>query len=98
MFGARAKIVDPEGRELPPYEIGELVYQGESLMSRLLGAQEGDRRDDLRRLVSKPAMPVMSTRTASSFIKDRLKDMIVSGSENIYPAEVEAVLAGSPRP
>jgi acyl-CoA synthetase (AMP-forming)/AMP-acid ligase II len=30
------------------------------------------------------------------FIKDRIKDMIVSGSENIYPAEVEAVLAGHP--
>jgi acyl-CoA synthetase (AMP-forming)/AMP-acid ligase II len=30
------------------------------------------------------------------FIKDRLKDMIVSGGENIYPAEIEAVLAGHP--
>ena len=30
------------------------------------------------------------------FIKDRIKDMIVSGSDNIYPAEVEAVLAGHP--
>ena len=30
------------------------------------------------------------------FIKDRIKDMIVSGSENVYPAEVEAVLAGHP--
>jgi AMP-binding enzyme C-terminal domain len=30
------------------------------------------------------------------FIKDRIKDMIVSGSENVYPAEVEAVLANHP--
>ena len=30
------------------------------------------------------------------FIKDRLKDMIVSGSENVYPAEIEAVLASHP--
>lgn len=30
------------------------------------------------------------------FIVDRLKDMIVSGGENIYPGEVEAALAGCP--
>ena len=27
------------------------------------------------------------------FIKDRIRDMIVTGSENVYPAEIEAVLA-----
>jgi acyl-CoA synthetase (AMP-forming)/AMP-acid ligase II len=27
------------------------------------------------------------------FVKDRIKDMIVSGSENVYPAEIEAMLA-----
>ena len=30
------------------------------------------------------------------FLKDRIKDMIVTGSENVYPAEVEAVLMGHP--
>jgi long-chain acyl-CoA synthetase len=30
------------------------------------------------------------------FIKDRIKDMIVTGSENVYPAEIEAVLASHP--
>jgi long-chain acyl-CoA synthetase len=31
------------------------------------------------------------------YIKDRIKDMIVSGGENIYPAELESVLAGHPK-
>lgn len=30
------------------------------------------------------------------FLHDRLKDMIISGGENVYPAEVENVLAGHP--
>jgi acyl-CoA synthetase (AMP-forming)/AMP-acid ligase II len=30
------------------------------------------------------------------FIKDRIKDVIVSGGENVYPAEIEAVLAAHP--
>jgi long-chain acyl-CoA synthetase len=30
------------------------------------------------------------------FIADRLKDMIISGGENVYPAEVEAALRGHP--
>jgi acyl-CoA synthetase (AMP-forming)/AMP-acid ligase II len=30
------------------------------------------------------------------YIQDRKKDMIISGGENIYPAEIEGVLAGHP--
>ena len=30
------------------------------------------------------------------YIKDRLKDMIISGGENIYPAEIESVIIGLP--
>ncbi|MDT5139774.1 MAG: hypothetical protein QOD58_4036 [Mycobacterium sp.] len=30
------------------------------------------------------------------FIKDRLKDMIISGGENVYPAEIESVIIGIP--
>jgi acyl-CoA synthetase (AMP-forming)/AMP-acid ligase II len=31
-----------------------------------------------------------------AFLRDRIKDMVISGAENIYPVEVEAVLSGHP--
>ena len=33
MFGGRARIVDSDGNDLPPREVGELLYQGENLMA-----------------------------------------------------------------
>ena len=45
---------------------------------------------------STPATPATIDADGFIFIKDRIKDMIVSGSENVYPAEVEAVLAAHP--
>jgi acyl-CoA synthetase (AMP-forming)/AMP-acid ligase II len=96
MFGARARIVDAEGRDLPPGEVGEVLYQGESLMTGYW-----DRPKE-----SAAAIRDGWFRTGDAgyideqgflFIKDRIKDMILSGSENVYPAEVEAVLAGHPQ-
>jgi acyl-CoA synthetase (AMP-forming)/AMP-acid ligase II len=95
MFGARAKIVDQDGKELPPYEVGELVYQGESLMSGYW-ARERETDEVIRDGWFRTGDAGYVDKDGFFFIKDRLKDMIVSGSENIYPAEVEAVLAGHP--
>ncbi len=95
MFGSRAQIVDPEGGELPRGEIGEIVYRGQNLMAGYW--RRPDATDEAMR------GGWFHTGDAGTmdedgfiFIKDRIKDMIVSGGENIYPAEVEAVLAGHP--
>jgi acyl-CoA synthetase (AMP-forming)/AMP-acid ligase II len=95
MFGGRARIVDPNGAELPSGEIGEIVLQGENLMAGYW-----------RRLdATAEAMRGGWFHTGDAgiiddggflYIKDRIKDVIVSGGENIYPAEIEAVLAAHP--
>lgn len=95
MFGAQARIVDANDIDLPPRQIGEIVYRGESLMVGYWG----------RAADTEQAMQSGWFHTGDAgyvddngfiFIKDRIKDMIVSGSENVYPAEIEAVLAGHP--
>jgi len=95
MFGAQSKVVGPNGEDLPPGEVGEICYQGESLMAGYWARPEATAevmRDGWFHSGDAGYVDV----NGFIFIKDRIKDMIVSGSENVYPAEVEAVLAGHP--
>jgi acyl-CoA synthetase (AMP-forming)/AMP-acid ligase II len=95
-FGWEVRIVDPDGRDLPADTPGELLIRGECLFSgywrdpeATAAAFTGDgwyRTGDVGRLTSDGYL----------YILDRARDMIISGGENIYPAEVEAVLARHP--
>ena len=95
-FGWEVRIVDPDGRDLPFDSAGELLIRGECLFSGYWRDPEATaaaflaggwyRTGDIGKL----------TADGYLYILDRAKDMIISGGENIYPAEVEAVLARHP--
>jgi acyl-CoA synthetase (AMP-forming)/AMP-acid ligase II len=95
-FGWEVRIVSPDGRDLGTDTPGELLIRGECLFSGYRGDPEGTaaafadggwyRTGDVAKL----------TPDGYLYILDRAKDMIISGGENIYPAEVEAVLARHP--
>jgi acyl-CoA synthetase (AMP-forming)/AMP-acid ligase II len=95
-FGWEVRIVDPDGRDLPFEAAGELLIRGECLFSGYWRDPEATaaafaeggwyRTGDIAKL----------TADGYLYILDRAKDMIISGGENIYPAEVEAVLARHP--
>jgi len=95
-FGWEVRIVDPDGRDLPADSAGELLIRGECLFSGYWRDPQATaaafapggwyRTGDIGRL----------TPDGYLYIMDRAKDMIISGGENIYPAEVEAVLAEHP--
>lgn len=95
MFGAQSKVVGPNGEDLPPGEVGEICYQGESLMAGYWARPEATAEVMRGGWFHSGDAGYMDV-NGFIFIKDRIKDMIVSGSENVYPAEVEAVLAGHP--
>lgn len=95
MFGARARITGVNDEELPPGEIGEVCYQGESLMAGYWARPEATA-EVMRNGWFHSGDAGYMDENGFIFIKDRIKDMIVSGSENVYPAEIEAVLAGHP--
>lgn len=95
MFGARAKVTGANDEELPPGEIGEICYQGESLMAGYWARPDATA-SAIRNGWFHSGDAGYMDKDSFIFIKDRIKDMIVSGSENVYPAEIEAVLASHP--
>ncbi len=95
MFGGRARIVDESGKVLPTGQIGEICYQGESLMAGYWARPEATA-EVIRDGWFHSGDAGYIDENGFIFVKDRIKDMIVSGSENVYPAEIEGVLAGHP--
>ena len=94
-FGADMKVVDPDGNEVPHGEIGEIVYRGPGVMQGYWNRPK-DTADQIRDGWFCTGDAGTEDADGFFYIKDRIKDMIVSGGENIYPAELESVLAAHP--
>ena len=92
-FHTDVKIVRPDGSECDTDEPGEVIIRGGHIMTGYWNRPEATAeaiRDGWFYSGD------VATRDAEGFIwiQDRLKDMIISGGENIYPAELENVILG----
>ena len=84
-------------RTLPVGAVGEVWTRSDQNMLGLLEQARRDRPPSSPTTAgSGPATPAGSTPTGYLFLHDRIKDMIVSGGENVYPAEVENALLSHP--
>lgn len=95
-YGWEVRITGPDGADLPPGTPGELLIRGECLFHgywRDPGATAEAFADGGWYRTGDVAM-LSADRYLT--IVDRAKDMIISGGENIYPAEVEAAVAEHP--
>ena len=70
---------------------GELLVRGPERLPRLLAQPGGDRRGLPRRLAADRRLAERDDE-GDYWIRGRLKELVVSGGENVYPAEIEAVL------
>ncbi|MGE5096260.1 MAG: AMP-binding protein [Betaproteobacteria bacterium] len=88
-------IREPQGRDLPPGEVGEVCVRGDVVMSgywRDADATARALRDGWLWTGDLGALDEDGFLT----LKDRSKDLIISGGSNIYPREVEEVLLRHP--
>jgi acyl-CoA synthetase (AMP-forming)/AMP-acid ligase II len=93
----KVKIVDREGHELAPLEVGEILAKGSRVMSGYWGEDEKTKQvltdDGWLRTGDKGWMD----EEGYIFLAGRGDDMIIRGGENISPQEVEDVLYAHPK-
>jgi long-chain acyl-CoA synthetase len=88
-------IVDDQDRPLAPGEHGEIVLRGPSVMKEYLN-RPAETAEALRGGWLHTGDVGYLDADGFLFIVDRKKDMIIRGGENIYPAELEAMLYEHP--
>ena len=86
------KIVDPAGSELPPGKVGEIVTFGSHVMLGYWNKPK-ETAEVLRDGWMHTGDAGYLDARGYLFIVDRIKDMIVTGGENVYSTEVENALA-----
>ena len=94
--GAILRIVDEDGRDVKPGEVGEIYLKGPHLSEFTYNNDDAKRREvALGELVTVGDVGYQDA-DGYVFLCDRKRDMIISGGVNIYPAEIESVLIQMP--
>jgi O-succinylbenzoic acid--CoA ligase len=104
---SEVRIVDEAGEETPPGEVGEIVVTGPTVMRGYLNDQQSTENSQQATAAPKSEIPNQKSTIHTGdmgyldeegdlWVVQRRSDLIVSGGENVYPAEVEAVLRAHP--
>ncbi len=96
MPGVEIKVIDESGAAAPVGVVGEVATRSKANMVGYFRREDATREtvDDEGWLRTGDAGYLDAD--GYLFIHDRVKDMIISGAENIYPAEVESAIYGHP--
>jgi acyl-CoA synthetase (AMP-forming)/AMP-acid ligase II len=93
--GVRLKVVDDDGREVPVRKVGEICIFSPANMTGYWNLPEATEQTLIDGYVHTGDAGYLDE-DGYVYVHDRVKDMIVSGGENVYPAEVESALFGHP--
>jgi len=94
-FHTELRIVDSDGNDLPPGEAGEIIARSPTIMKEYWNRPE-DTAEAIRDGWYHTGDIGVQDEEGFITIKGRIRDMVISGGENVYPAEVEMVLMQHP--
>jgi acyl-CoA synthetase (AMP-forming)/AMP-acid ligase II len=94
--GVELAILGVEGNRLPPGEVGEIATRSSSNMVGYWNLPDATARTIGRDGWLRTGDAGYMDKDGYLYVQDRIKDMIISGGENIYPAEVENAICDHP--
>jgi fatty-acyl-CoA synthase len=95
-FFTDVRVVLPDGSDAGPGERGEILVHGPNVMTGYWGRPEDTEAAFADGRWLRTGDVARTDADGYAYIVDRVKDMFVSGGENVYPAEVEDVLLTHP--
>ncbi|MFA7440641.1 MAG: fatty acid--CoA ligase [Sphingomonadaceae bacterium] len=95
--GVEVKIVDADGAESPRGEVGEIAVRSPSNMIGYFGQPEATAETIDENGWMRTGDAGCMDADGYIYLADRIKDMIITGGENVYPAEVENALYSHPQ-
>lgn len=91
----RVAIVDKKGTPLKAGEEGEIAVRGDLVMSGYLKAEDETRKTLVNGWLRTGDAGIFDER-GFLFLRDRIRDVIITGGFNVYPSDVEVVLSAHP--
>ncbi|WP_421847173.1 long-chain-fatty-acid--CoA ligase [Novosphingobium sp.] len=95
--GVEIRIVDGAGNEVPRHTVGEIQTRSSANMLHYWQLPEATAKTLTSDGWVCTGDAAYMDEDGYVFIQDRIKDMIISGGENVYPAEVESAIYGHPQ-
>ena len=95
-FHTDVRVVDSNGTDVKAGETGEVIIRGAHIMKEYWNRPEATAEAIRDGWLHSGDLATIDE-DGLIYIQDRKKDMIISGGENVYPAEIENVILSHPR-